>query len=104
MKCPHCSAAVSLFSPSINSLSQAGKECPHCGRPVRTNTGRKKAVLIALGIALVPMLLALVFLALALPPIYSQLSLLAGLAIGAIAGVVGLRSMELLAANSPEHT
>jgi hypothetical protein len=61
-------------------------------------------VLIALGIALVPMLLALVLLALAFPLIYSQLSLLVGLIIAAVAGIVALCNMELLAANSPEPT
>jgi uncharacterized paraquat-inducible protein A len=104
MKCPHCNYEVSRFSPSINSLSAAGRRCPHCSRPVNVHIGRKKALLLALVTALMPMLLAFAFLALALPPIYSQLSLLVGLAIVLVSGIVTLRNMALLPADAPEHT
>jgi hypothetical protein len=34
MKCPHCSASISLFSKEMNRLGKS-KSCPHCGKGVK---------------------------------------------------------------------
>jgi len=34
MKCPHCSARVSLFSKEMNQVGKS-KVCPHCGKGVK---------------------------------------------------------------------
>jgi len=90
MKCPHCNKEVSFYSPSVSFRSAMNKRCPHCDRPVLVYVKREKPIYIALFVAV-----ALMLLALALPPPFREASLLAGLAITLVFGAFALRSMEL---------
>ena len=91
MKCPRCNKAISLFSPSINSLGSRDRKCPHCGASVRTKIRHKWALLVVLGVDLVAMIVAL-----SLSPKYWPLLIMAGSAIAAILGIVALAQFELL--------
>jgi uncharacterized paraquat-inducible protein A len=90
MKCPHCNNEVSLFNQELNFASQAVKRCPRCGKPFCLHLRSRGQMLWALGGALTLMVLAL-----ALPPFYKHVSLLAGLAVTVIVGIVGLFNFEL---------
>jgi hypothetical protein len=90
MKCPHCDSGVSLFSPSVNR-SRWGNKCPHCGALVRWNFKHKKALLVCLGGALVPLIVAP-----ALSPAYGHLLLsVCSFAVAGV-GLVALTQIELV--------
>jgi hypothetical protein len=95
MKCPHCSNRVSLFNPALNLRSQADKRYPRCGEPVVLRLRYKNQVLLALGVALVLMVLAIVLL--------SRAFLFAGLIIAVVVGIVALPHFELLFAEPHGH-
>jgi hypothetical protein len=59
--------------------------------------------LLALSVALVLLLLALVFLALGSPPLYSQLSALVGIVIASVSGFIALYNLELVPSDAPER-
>lgn len=81
MKCPHCGSGVSMFSPSIRRRGHS--KCPSCGAAVRTNIRHKTALLISIGVAMVP-----AFVAPTLPSLYGGLLVVAASFL--LAGVVSL--------------
>jgi hypothetical protein len=85
MKCPSCNGNVGLFNPSL----RRGK-CPHCGALVRQQLRHKRAFLICLGAAFVPVVLSV-----AVPGLWGHVLVLAGAAFAATVGLLALTKFEL---------
>jgi len=58
MKCPHCSARMSLFSKEMNAIGKS-KTCPHCGKAVKLGLNTTKFTVAFISIAVVVILLGL---------------------------------------------
>jgi len=87
MICPSCNRSVCLFNPSLRR-----QKCPHCGASVRKVVRHRRAFLLGLGIAFVPMILATDFSG---PRGYILTTV--GAAIVVILGLLSLTQFELRA-------
>ena len=90
MKCPHCGSGVSMYSSSIRRRSHG--KCPTCGAPVRTNVRHKMVLLISVGVAMVPAIVAP-----KVPPFYGSLLVAVSCFLTAGVGIVALTKFELIA-------
>ena len=49
MKCPHCDAKISVFSPAVNKSSGGAlRSCPTCGKGFKLSVAKGRFVLICL--------------------------------------------------------
>lgn len=93
MKCPHCNKKISLFSKALNKSGNP-KTCPECLGSVKVKVDGKLALL-----WFVPMFLLHFFI---LKPIILAMGYSGGGAIGIVAGLLVVLSMNLTSADKTE--